>query len=97
MIAEFIALSFATTVAWEMFRSIIWFNINVRVAPFLIAWFAFGLSFLDHPSVLLALAATGGVAVIHKIIDATGVEPLKWKSRKKETPLPGRGHKIPGL
>jgi hypothetical protein len=100
LIVEFVLTSFATVIGWEMLRSLVWFHIPPRLGPFLVTAVAYGTTFLTHPSVLIALAATGGVAVLHKIIDTDPVDPVvirRPQFRRKRPSLPGYGRRIPGL
>lgn len=80
-----------------MFRFLAWFEIPVRVAPFAVLSLAIILAICVHYPLIVALAATGGVAMFHKLTDSQGIEPWKLIRKKKSKPLPGRGHKIPGL
>lgn len=74
-----------------------WFEISVRLAPFLIAAIAAMMTLAYDFNLIMALAATGGVAIIHRILDASGIEPIRINRKKKDKPLRGRGGKIPGL
>jgi hypothetical protein len=79
MVTQLVILSLATAIGWTVFRYIVPFSIHVRLAPFIITAIAYGLTFLirPHPAFIVALAATGGVAIFNKITDATMPEAFK--------------------
>lgn len=91
MLTEFIITSFGTFIGWQILRSIIWFNMPARLTNFIVPAIAYGISWLDKPSIFVALAATGGCAVLFRFIAFDSIEPwsLPSFSRKKKLD-PGR-------
>lgn len=77
MIAEFVILSFATLIGWQLLKSVIWFRIPSRLANFVVPAISFTLTFFYVPSVVMALSAAGGCAVIFRFIDQDSVEPVR--------------------
>lgn len=73
---ELIVLSFATLIGWELVRYFFPGNIPVRIAPLIVGAIAYGFTYYYHPSVILAFAAAGVVAVIHKYLDVDNLNPL---------------------
>jgi hypothetical protein len=86
MLENFIVLSFAVFMAWQVIRYLTPIEIPERLAPFilLITSLLFALPFSF--SWVLAFAASGGVAVINVLTKAEGIAPLHFsrKSREKE-------------
>lgn len=82
MIAEFIVVSFATFIGWQIIRSLAWFRIPERLTTFLVLIISFGFTFLSKPSILIAFAATGGCAVLFRFI-ADSIEPWTLPSVRK--------------
>lgn len=77
MITEFILVSFATAIGYEVFRYFAFFKIPVRLAPLVVIAIAYGFTYLQTPSLLIAFAATGGVAIFNRVVDAHGLAPLR--------------------
>ena len=77
MFTEFLLVSFATFIEWQALRSCLWFKVPERVTTFLVLSLATATTFLSKPSFLIALAATGGCAVLFRFIAEDGIGP--WK------------------
>lgn len=94
MLTELLLVSLATVMSWEMLRYITPAEIPVRLSPFIITAISFGWTFSFHPSLIISLAATTGVAVFHKLTGAEGIEP--WRIPDSFRRLPRRKPSRPG-
>lgn len=98
MIAQFVLLSFATYLIWETVLSLV--DIPERLSPVIVFGLACGWGVPLHYSWIAIVAATGGVAILHSLANASGIEPLASKihlpkrktKRKKVLPVSGTGH-----
>jgi hypothetical protein len=80
MITEFLLVSFGAFIGWQIFKSLVWFQIPPRFAPIIVLIISFAMTYLSKPSLLVAFAATGGVAGVIRLVDAEGIEPWKMPS-----------------
>lgn len=83
MLTEFVIVSFATFIGWQIFKSLAWFNVPARLTNFLVPAIAYGMTWLSHPSFLIALAATGGCAIVFRFIAHDSIEPWRLPARNK--------------
>jgi hypothetical protein len=99
MIGTLLVLSLATMLSWEAFRYITPVAIPVRLAPFLVFILAAGWTqILGTPHFfVMSAAAAGGVAVLHAITGATGIEPWKFPKRKSKPPKHLSSTELPEL
>lgn len=81
MLVQFVVVSFATFIGWQILRSVVWFQISARLANFIVPAMAYGITFLGKPSLIVALASAGGCALIHRFIDIDSIEPLRLENR----------------
>lgn len=110
MLTEFVLVSFASFIGWQIFRYFSFFPLSVRLAPLIAVAISYAFTWLYHPSILVAFAATGGVAVLNKVTDASSPDHLalrlpQRKERGSKERKPGKskavpngvGHRIPIL
>jgi hypothetical protein len=95
MLTHFVLTSFAALIGWQILRSAVWFRIPGRLAPVLVLLISYAFTWYFSYPFLLAFAATGGCAVLLKVIDAEGIEPwtfpkVTWKKNTRAWP-PGSG------
>jgi hypothetical protein len=98
MITEFVLVSFGAFIGWQILKSLVWFPIPARLAPILVLLIALAMTFLSKPSLLMAFAATGGVAGVIRLVDAEGIEPWKMPSftdLKEAHKMVRRAHRKP--
>jgi hypothetical protein len=82
LLAEFVIISFATFIGYQVFRNLLSFiPLNVKTAPLVAAAIAYGLTYLITPSFIVAIAATGGAGLINKITDIGSPEPVRFPVR----------------
>ena len=88
MIAQFVILSFATLIAWQILKSVVWFEISVRLSTFVVLLLAYaGTYLMNSPSIVMALAATGGCALLFRYgIDPESIRPWKLPAPKPNVP-----------
>lgn len=97
MLTEWILVSFASFVGWQMFRNLTFFPFNLRLAPFASVLMSYLFTLMATPSWLIAFAASGGVVVIIKITEVTSPETLKIPAIPRHSLKRPSGHKIPSL
>lgn len=107
MLEELIVVSFATFIGWVIVRSFTPVELNARISPLLVIGIAYLMTLLDKPSVLIAFAAAGGVALLNTLTEASGIEPVKIprvavrirrSNKRRNTSRPSSvGHRIPNL
>jgi hypothetical protein len=101
-LTELVIISMFTTIVWEIIRTFTWAQIPARLAPVIVPVIAILLTCTIHFSVPIGFAAATGVAVIHRFIEASGIDPLdystiKWLRRaRRKPPKPTRKY-IPVL
>lgn len=83
MLAEFVVVSFAAFIGYQVFRMWLPFiPVNAYIAPIWALAIAAGFTALTgtgegKTKILIAVASTGGVALLNKITDVTPPEPFK--------------------
>lgn len=78
-----------------MFRQLLPFIIvNAKTAPLVAFGIAYGLTWLYHPSILVAIAATGGAALLNKITDVEPPEPTHIRLPHRQRTAPSRADRI---
>lgn len=92
MITELIVVSFATMTSWEVLRYIAWFRIPVRLSPLLVTLMAYLWTMEIHRSLIVSVAATAGVILLHKLTGAEGIDPLEIPERIRAR-IPARNRK----
>lgn len=99
---HFVLLAFATFITWEFVLTILPVQVHPRLQPIIVAGAAYGMTYVPHVY-LLAVAAAGGVALLHRWLVPEPVEPLTFrlprfrKRRRVATNPPGLGGRIPPL
>lgn len=92
MLAEFIIVSFASFIGYQAFRMWLPFvPVTTHTAPIFALAIAAGSTMLTtipegKTKVLVAVASTGGVALLNKITDVSAPDPVKFsvKFRRRE-------------
>jgi hypothetical protein len=83
---ELLVVSLAAAIGWNIVRNFYPWNINPRIAPIVVVLISFLFTFAYTPSAVVAFAAAGGVAVFHKVTDATSLDPVSIRLPS----IPGR-------
>ena len=96
MLTEFVLVSFASFIGWQMFRNLTFFPFSLRLAPFVSVGISFLFTLLMKPSLLIAFAASGGVVVLIKVTEVTSPEVLRF-SRRTRRSQSEVGSRIPSL
>lgn len=104
MLTELLIVALAAAVGWEILRYFIPYEIPARLAPLVVVLISFLFTLAIHSSVILAFASAGGVAIFHKITDASSPEPFTFKFPRsnKKMSIDSRSftsgtHRIPSL
>jgi hypothetical protein len=101
-LTELLELSLAAAICWEILRNFSPWQLPVRLAPVMVAAIAYGLSYVHPKTILLALAAAGGVGLFNWITNAHERTPevleisIPRFRRKSESKIPP-SRRIPGL
>lgn len=84
MLTQLVLVSAASFMTWQLLKTVLFFQIPGRLAPFIVLASSFIWSFaFSSNHFLLAFAGSAGVALIIKIIGVEGPEPWKFPSVKK--------------
>lgn len=107
MLEEFIVVSFAAFIGWTVVRSFTPVELNARISPLLVVGIAYLITCLQQASLLIALAAAGGVALLNVLTGSVGIDPVKIprvavrirrSNKRRNTDRPSSvGHRIPNL
>lgn len=97
-------LAFATFVAWEFLITLMPYAIAPLLQPILVVAVGYGLTYTPH-TLLLSIAAAGGVALLHRFLSQNVEEPKslpritlpKRKRSAKVESAPPKKRRVPQL